>query len=219
MTPFVLGFNVAQITNFIMVQNGFKQYSVYDMTACVGGDSFTQSFFAEQVEAYELNPETFQCLKNNLEVDTRCGYNVQVNKIAMFCGSSLEHYLEPQTLQAENLVGIIDPPWGGPDFKSKSNIRLSLGDQPIEELTKNMLGQSRYKLVVLKLPKNYDRNYIIKQMQSKQLFIYDFTYRNVFYLFVSTSHINKQAVDDLIYKKIKANDGDETDVIMGHNLR
>ena len=82
-----------------------------------------------------------------------------------------------------------------------------------------MLNQGRYKLVVLKLPKNYDRKYVIKQMQSKQLYIYDFTYRNVFYLFVSTSHINKQAVDDLIYKKIKANDGDETDVIMSHNIK
>ena len=41
----------------------------------------------------------------------------------------------------------------------------------------------------------------------------------MFYLFVSTSHINKQAVDDLIYKKIKANDGDETDVIMSHNIK
>ena len=65
-----------------------------------------------------------------------------MNKISIFCGSSLENYLQPQILNAEHLVGIIDPPWGGPEFKTKTNIRLTLGNQPIEKITINMLKKS-----------------------------------------------------------------------------
>ena len=52
----------------------------------------------------------------------------------------------------------LDPPWGGPEYKHKKTIKIKLGETRLEELCDNIIQNKLCKLLVLKLPFNYDLN-------------------------------------------------------------
>ncbi len=57
-------------------------------------------------------------------------------------------------------VIFIDPPWGGHEYKDKQNLRLNLGNIGIEKLSNMFLNNKICNYVILKLPTNYDLNYL-----------------------------------------------------------
>jgi hypothetical protein len=51
----------------------------------------------------------------------------------------------------------LDPPWGGPEYKSKINLDLMLGDKRIDLwLDEILLRRNRPSNIILKLPHNYN---------------------------------------------------------------
>ncbi|CAL6087043.1 RNA_cap guanine-N2 methyltransferase [Hexamita inflata] len=183
-SAFNVAFDIGRLANHIFVDLfNIPNYSCLDLTCCVGGDSFAQSFFCTQVESYELNPNTYQCLKNNISVFAKYGYK-NVHKIVAFNDSSLLH-LSPQVIK-DDFLCIIDPPWGGPDFMKQSKLRLKLGEMEIEQITNQLLSTS--KLVILKLPRNYDYQYLKENVKGH---LFPLQYRSILFVFVTTTPIQQ----------------------------
>lgn len=165
-----------QITK-IIVNHILKYYpststvNITDATAGVGGNtiSFAQKF--NQVNAIELNQERFNYLSNNINA-------YQINNVILHNDDCLK--IIP-TFPDNNII-FIDPPWGGKNYKNKDKIRLSLGEYDIEDVCHLFLDSSKMKsvpsLIVLKLPKNYDIQYIytkinLDKLIDKKIYFYE----------------------------------------------
>ena len=48
----------------------------------------------------------------------------------------------------------LDPPWGGPEYKAKSKVHLTLSDIPLLEVCEKLKFCCRY--VAVKVPLNFD---------------------------------------------------------------
>ena len=53
-------------------------------------------------------------------------------------------------------VYFFDPPWGGPDYKKQINLRLKIDLIELNTITDNIIKQTSNKLIIFKLPFNYD---------------------------------------------------------------
>jgi 16S rRNA G966 N2-methylase RsmD len=136
------------ITDIIYKLYNNTDIIITDCTAGVGGNIFSFCNKFKHVNAIELDKSRFDMLENNINI-----YNL--NNVSCYNINCLDIIF---TLQQD--VIFIDPPWGGKEYKSEYNIRLNLGDINIEHITNMLLNNKACKYVVLKLPFNYDINYI-----------------------------------------------------------
>lgn len=116
--------------------------TITDATACVGGDTlhFTRVF--RHVNAVELNPVHYKMLLNNLKVYKRTN-----------AATYLSDYLKVMTTLNQDVV-FIDPPWGGPSYKKKRSVWLSLSGVPIHDIVCQHV-KMHTRLIVLKIPTNF----------------------------------------------------------------
>ena len=149
--------------------------TILDGTACVGGDSITFGKIFGAVVASEIKKHRYDMLVNNLREYEL--YNVvPVNEDCL------------KVCRRLNFIDIMyfDPPWGGEGYKNKNNIRLSIGDLYIDELVNlvfnknpdnpidasqpsNTWTMSDVKMVVLKIPKNYNLKELYEMTKSSKL--------------------------------------------------
>lgn len=135
---------IKAITTLKMVSN---QVIITDGTAGVGGNtlSFEKHFY--KVNAVELDKVRFEYLVHNMKV-----YN----------SNATEFYNKDYTsiyLQLTQDVVFLDPPWGGPQYKSHEQLLITLSEVPLETIIKNLLSHKKAAVVVVKLPLNY--NYMV----------------------------------------------------------
>lgn len=123
---------------------------ITDATANVGGNtiSFYLNGFAK-VNAIEIEPFTCRLLKHNLQI-----YGRPITHVYCDDYLKLAHKLEQD-------IVFIDPPWGGPDYKSATVLDIYLGNTNIIDLCLQLMIQKRATLIVLKLPTNYNLNGLI----------------------------------------------------------
>jgi len=122
--------------------------TIFDGTACVGGDTISFGKIFGTVIATEINENRYRMLAHNL---AEFGlYNVApINADCL------------KILKKINFIDVMyfDPPWGGKDYKTKQGVRLRIGERYIDQIVNDIFEgriRSDVKLVVLKLPKNYD---------------------------------------------------------------
>jgi 16S rRNA G966 N2-methylase RsmD len=121
---------------------------ITDCTAGVGGNviSFANKF--KYVNAIEISKERYDMLQNNINI-------YKLSNISTFNSNALDIIF---TFKQDIIY--IDPPWGGRDYKEKKNLRLYLGNIGIEKLTNMFLNNKICNYIILKLPTNYDLNYL-----------------------------------------------------------
>jgi len=132
------------ITNLISKYLNSKDIIVTDAMACIGGDTLSFSKEFKSVNAIELDKKRFEYLKHNMNL-------FDCKNITFYNDDYLKLI---NTLQQD--VIYIDPPWGGPDYKIKKNIKIKIGDKKLEEICDEIIQNKLCKLLVLKLPFNYD---------------------------------------------------------------
>ena len=138
-----------------------KQLVITDMTAGVGGNVYNFSKFFKYVNAIELNTNVYNCLKNNIEV-------YKLNNINCYNDDSVKLLIENDDIGQD--IIFFDPPWGGRDYKLHTDIRLKFGNtstelsMSIENITNILLKRSTNKMIVLKLPDNYDYKYFVDEL-------------------------------------------------------
>jgi 16S rRNA G966 N2-methylase RsmD len=125
---------------------------ITDSTAGVGGNSISFSKKFKSVNSIEIDDKRFSFLKNNINF-----YNISnVNLIKTDYLKIIENLIQD--------IVFIDPPWGGRSYKKKERLTLQLSDTPLEQICVRL--KKTCKLVVLKLPLNYDLNTLFKPINA-----------------------------------------------------
>ncbi len=132
---------------------GKSDLNIIDMTAGCGGNMISFMKYFNSVTGIEIDNSRFKILKDNLNKYPYKNYNIindDVNNI------NIDNYD----------VYFLDPPWGGPDYKHNPNIQLYLSNIKIEDF---ILKMPKNKLIILKLPFNYNIDFFKKYMIKKLL--------------------------------------------------
>lgn len=132
-----------------------KRLVITDMTAGVGGNVYSFSKFFKYVNAIEISSSVYNCLKNNINI---YGYN----NINCYNDDSVKLLIDNDDIGQD--IIFFDPPWGGKDYKLHVDIRLKFGNHSIENICNLLLNRSSNKMIVLKLPNNYDYKYFVEEL-------------------------------------------------------
>lgn len=138
------------IIKFFKSRGHNKSLVITDATANVGGN--TISFYLNgfnKVNAVEIESFTCSLLKNNLKV-----YGKSIDNVHCTNYLSIADKLEQDVI-------FIDPPWGGPNYKSVNLLDIYLDNTNIVDLCNRLMLNKRASLIVLKLPTNYNLNALI----------------------------------------------------------
>lgn len=122
-----------------------KDATIIDTTSGCGGNLISFSKYFTNITGVEIDINRYNILQNNLE----CYKNDNITFINDDCLNIINNNYD---------VYFFDPPWGGPKYKKKDNIELYLSDKPLYDIIKEI---KNHKLIVIKIPYNYDFNKII----------------------------------------------------------
>jgi predicted RNA methylase len=137
--------DAVRILNVIRsVVGNLADKTVTDATACIGGDTINFGLNCKFVRSIELNRENYEALANNVGL-----YDLKnVETIHDDCLSIFNWKTD---------ILFIDPPWGGPDYKTQKDIDLFLSDKRIDIWIEEILKRpNRPGFIFIKLPCNYN---------------------------------------------------------------
>lgn len=163
--------------------------TITDATACIGGSaySFAQQF--SNVIAIENNKERFELLKHNMNIltsqpsllNTNYNHHISHNQ-HIHCNiyNKLQQYAFMQTKsnnvecrhgdalleckkQYQDAI-FIDPPWGGPEYKTLDKVQLYLSGLPLHEVCKQIHNFTDY--IIIKVPVNFDEIQFVNDTQT-----------------------------------------------------
>ena len=134
-----------RITNIMKSTIGnLSDKTITDVTGCVGGDTINFALNFKTVHTIEKNAENYDTLVNN--VNQYSLKNVFIHK-----GDSTEIF------DWKTNVLYIDPPWGGPDYKTKKDLDLFMSSKRLDEwIEEILLRKNRPDYIFLKLPQNFN---------------------------------------------------------------
>jgi 16S rRNA G966 N2-methylase RsmD len=130
------------INNF----NNKENLNILDGTGGLGGNTISFSKFFRNVTSIEINKNRYEMLKNNINL-------YKLDNIKIVNDDSINFLLQNKEKYD---IYFFDPPWGGPNYKKKKNLRLKISDCKLAELPNKIVLTN--KLIVFKLPYNYDFN-------------------------------------------------------------
>ena len=136
---------------------------IFDGMACVGGNtiSFSKSF--PSVLSNEYDSSRYEMLKHNVRDVLKCENVTFFNASILTLGIELDYD-----------VLFLDPEWGGPDYKYKKNLRLTISDESVESFVLRVFERNiRVSVIALKLPVNYDNRHL-QQVAESHGFRYTF---------------------------------------------
>lgn len=153
------------LAKMISVIGNTQNKSIIDMTGNVGGDTILFGMNFGHVCSIELQEDNFNALKNNIEV-------FQLDNVNVIKGDSTDIFFWRVD------VVYIDPPWGGPEYKTKENLDLFLGKVRLDKYLKFLLNEPwRPDYIFLKLPRNYNFERLVDLPNVKE---HKFSIRNFF---------------------------------------
>jgi hypothetical protein len=129
--------------------------TITDITAGIGGNVIAYAKYFTDVNAIELNSDRKKMLDANLRLLHFTKDNDDAdpeNTVHTFCGRGQDIMRD----LASHVISF-DPPWGGPEYKSRDSITLQMDGSPIEEIINDALSVAFY--VVVKLPTNYNMKF------------------------------------------------------------
>lgn len=154
-----------QITIDFLTKNigSLKDFSILDGTGNIGGDTILFGLNFKQVHSIEIDEDNFKALKHNVSL-------YKLTNVILHHGDTTKLFDK-----YESDIVYFDPPWGGPDYKTKKDLDLYLGKYRIDLFIKHHVlsekASYRPKFIVLKLPFNYNwqRLRFIKDVESSSL--------------------------------------------------
>ena len=154
-----------------------QKIKIADYTSGVGGNVLSFSKYFKYIYAVEICSTRAEFLENNINIYGLKNINV-INKCAIEFNSNDLININPSVI-------FMDPPWGGSNYKSNENLLLKLGSVGIEELIiditqkfsnyyleiiktnpKEKTNNYNNKFIILKLPKNYDIEYLYNYLKN-----------------------------------------------------
>jgi 16S rRNA G966 N2-methylase RsmD len=172
-----------------------KDAYVTDATGGVGGDTISFARKFKYVNSIELDAKRFHYLTNNVST---YGY-----KNVMVYNDNCIKLIDK--IQIQDVV-FFDPPWGGKGYKDIKDLRLSISDISIEKICVNLADTKKTlyppKLVIFKLPTNYDLkhlySYINEELSGAKIFLYDLIKMLIIVIDISKVDTIEEIVADVI---------------------
>lgn len=136
-----------------------KKSIMINATSGIGGEILNHYDELKFIYGYELSPIQFNILQNNISV-------YKINNVELF-NLDFTKYINSQVSD----IVMIDPPWGGLNYKEHKTLELKLGNYTMSELV-DMIDT---KLILLKLPINHDltkfRNYKVHKVNNYMIIV------------------------------------------------
>ena len=159
-------------------KSGLNTNVILDATAGLGGNVLSFAKYFKKVIAVEYDKDRFKYLENNIN-------NYNYNNIEIYNEDSVNLLSQ---LNKKIDVVFVDPPWGGPDYKYLPNLEIKLGNLDMKDLcyliSEYSYENNKIKLLVFKLPYNYDYQKIINQTKNKIKISEVIKDGNIIYLFI-----------------------------------
>ena len=131
---------------------------ITDATACIGGNTYSFSKFFPKVNAIEVDPLRYQYLQHNMKVLETLNVELHLSDLLIAC-----HRLY------QDLI-FIDPPWGGPDYKSKEAIDLFISDVELSEVCEHIKDTTKY--IAIKVPTNFNEVQFVEKTKTYMTLLY-----------------------------------------------
>jgi hypothetical protein len=132
------------IYNFFTSKYKQDEIIITDATANMGGDTISFANTFTKVNSVEIIYTHYSVMTNN--INTACVDNVT---------PYWANYLDIAD-KLKNDIVFIDAPWGGKNYKDFDKMDLYLDNINIKEITKLLFKKNICKMVVLKVPINYN---------------------------------------------------------------
>ena len=148
-----------------------RKSTITDATACIGGSTYSFIQHFSNVIAIEYDKQRFEYLQYNMSIlsqDLKSNianlsniipYTDYSNKIDCRNGDALIEC----TKQYQDAI-FIDPPWGGPEYKTYTHVQLYLSNLPLSEVCRRLYTYTTY--IILKVPVNFDEENFISSTKS-----------------------------------------------------
>lgn len=140
---------------------------VTDATSGVGGNAISFAKKFKKVNAIEIDHNRVYLLGVNITLHDVKNINIY-NK----------NYIKVFNKLVQDVV-FIDAPWGGRNYKFKTNIKLLLSNQHVEIICNKL---ENTKMMVLKVPLNFNFNFFFKKIKYKKVLIHKLS--KMFILFI-----------------------------------
>lgn len=151
-----------------------KHSTITDATACIGGNTYSFAQVFKTVNAYEKDQVRARMLAANMET-------LGMKNVKCQCGDAID--IVPTY---HHDVVFIDPPWGGPDYKSQARVSLTLSDTKLSTVCNEFAHVTKY--IALKVPINFDEALFISETkESMELVLKDTQLRKMKLLVFKTS--------------------------------
>lgn len=146
----ITNFNDADNISNLILENFInnKILNILDGTGGLGGNTISFAKYFKSVTSIEINHVRYEMLKNNLDAYNL--KNVNVNNC-----DSVEYLFNNYT---KYNIYFFDPPWGGPSYKKKENLTLTMCNIPLLDIASFLKEHTNDKILVYKLPFNYNFN-------------------------------------------------------------
>ena len=190
--------------------DGDHKLTILDGMACIGGNtrSFAKKF--KNVIANELDEKRYKMLINNMK-------NIYGFENIQYFNKDINELIE----QLSYDVLFLDPEWGGTGYKKESNILLSIGVTPVEEVVINAFNTNdNLKMIGLKLPLNYNFDHLTNTLDINNLSSTKKSFKNMAIIIIKyKKQIGKGFEESLeksdlpvFEKKIKREEGDDSEL-------
>ena len=139
-------------TFFTNCNDNYKNLTITDATANVGGNTINFSKYFKRVNTIEIDPTTFDILKHN------CVDVYKRRNISFYLGDCTK--VIPKLKQD---IIFFDPPWSGLMYKAYDKLDLSLGDLSMIDIIKEYYKKNNAKIYAYKCPANLNFDPFIKE--------------------------------------------------------
>ena len=145
---FTLENDAKKISKIILNEFGNNSI-IIDNTAGLGGNTISFSYYFKYVISIEYDNNRFNLLKNNINyLNLSNIYLINNNCINIFNRNFINN---------EMIIYFFDPPWGGPNYKKLTNLKLNLSSYTLKNIISLLKHNiNNKKSIIFKLPKNYD---------------------------------------------------------------
>jgi 16S rRNA G966 N2-methylase RsmD len=151
-------------------EDNLDDLTITDAMACVGGNTLSFSSFFKNVNAIEINTTRFQYLVHNMK-------EYEKNNILFYN----DNYLNLINKLDQHIV-FIDPPWGGPIYKSQYKMDIMIQkdskeekEVKLDEIIDDIFTNPITKMIIYKLPTNHNidnfKKYNFKMMCLKNMLL------------------------------------------------
>lgn len=125
-----------------------------ETNAGFGGLTYLFMFYFKKINLIEFNNERMEFIKNNIKVYNK--FTKIKSKFRYYNNNYLDNYRE---LKQDIIFS--DFPWGGPSYKNKKSIRLSINDSKdnevyLENIILDLYNSKSFKFYISLLPYNFD---------------------------------------------------------------